>query len=309
MIQFQELLRRLSHFWEKADCIIHQGYDLEVGAGTMNPATFLRCLGPEPYRAAYVEPCRRPTDGRYGTNPNRLQHYFQYQVILKPSPLNMQDLYLDSLKAIGVDLKKHDIRFVHDDWENPTIGAWGLGWEVWMDGMEVTQYTYFQCVGGVTLKPITGELTYGIERIAMYIQNVDSIFDLQWNDQLTYGDIYHRNEVEWSHYNFEKANTSMWFRHFENFESEAKQLIAANLPIPAYDFVMKASHAFNILDARGAISVTERTGYIGRIRDLAKAIAESYVASRERSGFPLMERFPDHRPQPNHNLPRSPRVY
>lgn len=292
MTTFQELLRKLSHFWEKEGCIIHQGYDLEVGAGTMNPATFLRCLGPEPYRAAYIEPCRRPTDGRYGTNPNRLQHYFQYQVILKPSPLNMQDLYLDSLKTIGFDLKKHDIRFVHDDWENPTIGAWGLGWEVWMDGMEVTQYTYFQSVGGITLKPITGELTYGIERLAMYLQNVDSIFDLKWNDRLSYGDIYHRNEIEWSYYNFEKATTSMWFHHFEDFEKEAKQLIAADLPIPAYDFVMKASHAFNILDARGAISVSERTGYISRIRDLAKAIAECYVSSREKSNFPLLHRFP-----------------
>jgi glycyl-tRNA synthetase len=292
MITFQELLRRLSKFWEEQGCIIQQGYDLEVGAGTMNPATFLRCLGPEPYRAAYIEPCRRPTDGRYGKNPNRLQHYFQYQVILKPSPLNMQQLYIDSLKAIGVDLKKHDLRFVHDDWENPTIGAWGLGWEVWIDGMEITQYTYFQSVGGIPVSPITGELTYGIERLAMYLQNVDSIFDLKWNEHLTYGDIYHRNEVEWSHYNFEEATTDMWFRHFDDFEKEAKKLIAKNLPIPAYEFVMKSSHAFNLLDARGAISVTERTKYITRIRDLAKMIAESYIQSRKDAGFPLLKVFP-----------------
>jgi glycyl-tRNA synthetase len=292
MITFQELIRRLTQFWEENDCIIHQGYDLEMGAGTMNPATFLRCLGPEPYRAAYVEPCRRPSDGRYGENPNRVQHYFQYQVILKPSPLNMQQLYLDSLKAIGVDLSKHDIRFVHDDWENPTIGAWGLGWEVWMDGMEITQYTYFQSVGGLPLKPVTGELTYGLERIAMYLQNVDSIFDLKWNDHLNYGDIYHRNEIEFSTYNFEAANTDMWFSLFEGFEKEAKQLIGKKLPLPAYDFVMKASHSFNILDARGAISVSERTQYIGRIRDLAKMIAESYVENREAQQFPLQNKFP-----------------
>jgi glycyl-tRNA synthetase len=290
MITFQEFLSRLTAFWEKQGCIVHQGYDLEVGAGTFNPATFLRCLGPEPYRAAYVEPCRRPTDGRYGTNPNRLQHYFQYQVILKPSPPNIQDLYLQSLEALGFNLKEHDIRFVHDDWESPTLGAWGLGWEVWMDGMEITQFTYFQAVGGIELKPITGEITYGIERLAMYLQKVNSIFDLQWNEELTYGDIYHRNEVEWSHYNFEKASTAMWLKHFEDYEQEAKKLIADSLPIPAYDFVMKASHAFNLLDARGAISVTERTGYIARIRDLARQIAETYIASREKQGFPLVER-------------------
>jgi glycyl-tRNA synthetase len=291
MITFQEFLNRLTSFWEKQGCIIHQGYDLEVGAGTFNPATFLRCLGPEPYRAAYVEPCRRPTDGRYGTNPNRLQHYFQYQVILKPSPSNIQDLYLQSLEALGFNLKEHDIRFVHDDWESPTLGAWGLGWEVWMDGMEITQFTYFQAVGGVELKPITGEITYGIERLAMYLQKVNSIFDLQWNQDLTYGDIYHRNEVEWSHYNFEQASTSMWQKHFEDYEREANKLIAEHLPIPAYDFVMKASHAFNLLDARGAISVTERTGYIARIRDLARQIAETYIASREKQGYPLLKRF------------------
>lgn len=287
---FQQFLNKLSNFWEKQGCIIHQGYDLEVGAGTFNPATFLRSLGPEPYRAAYIEPSRRPTDGRYGTNPNRLQHYFQYQVILKPSPLNIQDLYLQSLETLGFNLKEHDIRFVHDDWESPTLGAWGLGWEVWMDGMEVTQFTYFQAVGGVELKPITGEITYGIERLAMYAQKVNSIFDLQWNENLTYGDIYHRNEVEWSHYNFEHSTSAMWFRHFEDYENEARHLLKHNLPIPAYDFVLKASHAFNLLDARGVISVTERTGYIARIRDLARQVAEKYIASREQQGYPLLKR-------------------
>lgn len=291
MVTFQEFLNKLTAFWEKQGCIIHQGYDLEVGAGTFNPATFLRCLGPEPYRAAYIEPCRRPADGRYGTNPNRLQHYFQFQVILKPSPDNIQELYLQSLEALGFHLKDHDIRFVHDDWESPTLGAWGLGWEVWMDGMEITQFTYFQAVGGVDLKPITGEITYGIERLAMYLQKVNSIFDLRWNENLTYGDIYRPNEIEWSHYNFEKATTSMWHRHFEDYEQEAKKLIAEQFPIPAYDFVMKASHAFNLLDARGAISVTERTGYIARIRDLARQVAETYIASREKQGFPLLQRF------------------
>ncbi len=293
MITFQDLLRRLANFWEKQGCIIHQGYDLELGAGTMNPATFLRCLGPEPYRAAYVEPCRRPSDGRYGKNPNRTQHYFQYQVIMKPTPPNMQEIYLKSLESIGIDLKKHDIRFVHDDWENPSIGAWGLGWEVWLDGMEITQFTYFQSVGGQPLMPITCELTYGTERILMYLQDVDNFFDMKWNSHLTYGDIYQRSEYEWSKYNFEDASTSMWSNHFEDFEKESKQLIKKDLPIPAYEFVMKASHAFNILDARGAISVTERTGYIGRIRDLAKAIAEIFIESRKKAGFPLTKIFPN----------------
>ncbi|MGA8163929.1 MAG: glycine--tRNA ligase [Waddliaceae bacterium] len=291
MASFQDILSRLSQFWERYGCIIHQGYDLEVGAGTMNPATFLRCLGPEPYRAAYVEPSRRPADGRYGENPNRVQHFFQYQVILKPSPLEMQDLYLDSLKAIGINLHQHDIRFVHDDWENPTIGASGLGWEVWIDGMEITQYTYFQSFATLPQHPVTGELTYGLERLAMYLQNVDSIFDVQWNGHLTYRDLYHRQEVEWSTYNFEKATVSMWLEHFNAYEKEAIQLIAQRLPIPAYEFVMKASHAFNILDARGAISVTERTGYISRMRDLARAIGESYIESRKNAGFPLLNHF------------------
>lgn len=289
MKTFQEIMRDLSHFWEKEGCIIHQGYDLEVGAGTFNPATFLRCLGPEPYKAAYVEPSRRPTDGRYGNNPNRLQHYFQYQVILKPSPPDIQSAYLRSLEAIGLRLNEHDVRFVHDDWESPTLGAWGLGWEAWIDGMEVSQITYFQAFGGFPNKPVTGEITYGLERLAMYLQKIDNCYNIQWNKDLTYGDIYHRNEVEWSTYNFEEANTEMWFRHFNDFENEAKKLIEKNLPLPAYDFVIKCSHAFNILDARGVISVTERTGYIARIRDLSKKIAECYVASRESLGFPLIK--------------------
>ncbi|MBB63591.1 MAG: glycine--tRNA ligase subunit alpha/beta [Waddliaceae bacterium] len=289
MIYFQDAIHRLNEYWQKRGCIIHQGYDLEMGAGTFNPATFLRCLGPEPYSAAYAEACRRPTDGRYGENPNRLQHYYQYQVILKPSPEKLQEYYLESLEAMGVDLSKHDIRFVHDDWESPTLGAWGLGWEVWLDGMEVTQYTYFQAVGGMTLKPITGELTYGMERLVTYLQNVDSIFDIQWNEELTYRDIYHRNEVEFSSYNFEAADTDMWFRHFDDYEREAGRLMEKGLPLPAYDFVMKASHAFNLLDARGVISVTERTGYISRIRNLSRSIAEAYCKSREEQGFPLLK--------------------
>lgn len=308
MISFQEIVRRLSLFWEQQGCVIHQGYDLEVGAGTFNPATFLRCLGPEPYRAAYIEPSRRPTDGRYGTNPNRVQHYFQFQVILKPSPLNIQDLYLKSLESIGFNLKEHDIRFVHDDWESPTLGAWGLGWEVWMDGMEVTQFTYFQAMAGIELRPITGEITYGIERLAMYLQKVDSLFDIQWNEHVTYGDIYQRNEVEWSHYNFEKASVEMWHRNFDDAEKEANRLITFDLPIPAYDFVLKASHAFNMLDARGVISPTERTGYIGRIRDLSSSIARNYIKSREAQQFPLLHRFKqkeNNRPKPDLTLPES----
>ncbi len=289
MPTFQEILRRLALFWEQQGCIIHQGYDLEMGAGTFNPATFLRALGPEPYRAAYIEPSRRPADGRYGENPNRTQHYFQYQVILKPSPPDIQELYLKSLEAIGFHLKDHDIRFVHDDWEGPTLGAWGMGWEVWLDGMEITQFTYFQSVGGQALKPITGEITYGLERVAMYLQKVDNFFDLKWNEQLTYGDLYKRNEIEWSRYNFEEASTDMWLHSFEEYEKEAKKLIEKKLPIPAFDFVLKASHAFNMLDARRYISVTERTGYIARIRALACAVAEAYVASRAEQGYPLLK--------------------
>ena len=293
MLTFQDMIQKLAAFWEKQGCLIGQGYDLEVGAGTFNPHTFLRSLGPEPYKAFYVEPSRRPTDGRYGTNPNRIQHYFQGQVILKPSPKDIQDLCLQSLEAIGFNLQEHDMRFVHDDWEAPTLGAWGLGWEVWMDGMEVTQFTYFQSVAGIPQSPVTGEVTYGLERLAMHLQKVNSIFDIQWNDQLKYGDIYKQNEVEWSHYNFEKASTEMWHRHFQDYEREAKSLAAANLPIPAYDFVIKASHAFNMLDARGVISVTERTGYIARIRDLACTVAAAYLKSRQEQGFPLLDKFID----------------
>ncbi|MBS0627081.1 MAG: glycine--tRNA ligase subunit alpha, partial [Verrucomicrobia bacterium] len=278
----------LMHFWEKQGCILQQGHDLEVGAGTFNPATFLRALGPEPYNTAYVEPSRRPTDGRYGENPNRLQLFHQFQVIMKPSPANIQELYLESLKALGLDLSCHDIRFVHDDWESPTLGAWGLGWEVWLDGMEITQFTYFQAIGSIPLNPVRVEIAYGIERLAMYIQNVDNIFDVKWNDTLTFHDISKQNEWEWSTYNFEQASTQMWFRHFDDFEQEAIKLTQKNLPVPAYDFVLKASHAFNILDARGVISVTERTGYIARIRDLARLVAVGYLKSREEKGFPLL---------------------
>ncbi len=288
MLTFQQIIHRLTQFWEQKQCVIHQGHDLEVGAGTFNPATFLRALGPEPYRTAYVEPSRRPSDGRYGENPNRIQLFHQFQVILKPSPADVQKMYLESLEALDFDLSKHDIRFVHDDWESPTLGAWGLGWEVWCDGMEVTQFTYFQSVGSVPLHPISVELTYGLERLAMFIQNKDSIFDVQWNEELTIGDISHRSEVEWSAYNFTEASTEMWMRHFEDYEQEAKHLIARHLPLPAYDFVIKASHAFNLLDARGVISVTERTGYISRIRELARLIAVEYAASREQLGFPLL---------------------
>lgn len=289
MSTFQQLILNLSQFWADQGCAIMQGYDLEVGAGTFNPSTFLRALGPEPYSAAYVEPSRRPTDGRYGDNPNRLQHYFQYQVALKPSPPNMQELYLRSLETVGLNLREHDIRFVHDDWESPTLGAWGLGWEVWSDGMEISQYTYFQAIGGIPTSPVTGELTIGLERLAMYLQKVDNVYDLRWNDTLTYGDIYHRSEVEWSQYNFEEATTEMWFRHFQDFEREAKGLLERDLPIPAYDFVIKASHAFNMLDARRYFSVTERAGYIARIRELACSAARAFIASRERLGFPLLK--------------------
>src|SRR5581483_3204460 len=290
MLTFQQIIHRLNEFWEKKKCIIHQGHDLEVGAGTFNPSTFLRALGPEPYRTAYVEPSRRPSDGRYGENPNRMQLFHQFQVVIKPSPSNIQKMYLESLEMLGLDLKKHDIRFVHDDWESPTLGAWGLGWEVWCDGMEITQFTYFQAIGSQQLKPVSVEITYGLERLAMFIQNKDSFYDMKWNDELTFRDIAHRSEVEWSTYNFEEASTSMWLRHFEDFEKEAKDLIARHLPIPAYDFVIKASHAFNMLNARGVISVTERTSYIVRIRDLARLVALEYVTSREKLGFPLLSK-------------------
>ncbi|MCH9610628.1 MAG: hypothetical protein S4CHLAM81_06540 [Chlamydiales bacterium] len=288
-MNFQEMITTLERYWAEQGCLIQQGYDLEVGAGTLNPSTFLRALGPEPYATVYVEPSRRPKDGRYGQNPNRVQFYHQMQVIIKPSPLNLQELYLGSLKAIGLDISKHDIRFVHDDWENPTIGAWGLGWEVWADGMEVTQYTYFQAVGGLPVDIVTGELTYGLERLALYLQGKDSIFDLQWDDNTLYGEIFKRNELEWSSYNFDHSNSEMWRRHFDDFESEAKEVAAKGFPIPAYDFVMKASHAFNMLDARGCISVSERAFYIGRVRALAKLAADSYVQSRTEQGHPLLK--------------------
>jgi len=287
---FQDVILKLQEYWAKKGCIIYQPYDIEVGAGTFNPATFLRCLGPEPWNSAYVEPSRRPTDGRYGENPNRMQHYYQFQVLLKPSPENIQDLYLESLEYLGIKPLEHDIRFVEDDWESPTLGAWGLGWEVWLDGMEITQFTYFQQAGGIDLKPVSGEITYGIERIAMYLQKVDSVFDLAWNENITYGDVYHRSEVEFSKYNFEYADTDMLFKLFQMYENECKQLIKKDLVLPAYDYCLKCSHTFNLLDARNAISVTERTGYITRVRQLAKMCAEKYVESRQELGFPLLKK-------------------
>ena len=286
---FQELILALQTYWANHGCIIQQPYDTEKGAGTFHPATFLRSLGPEPWNVAYVEPSRRPTDGRDGDNPNRLQHYYQFQVILKPSPMNIQELYLDSLKSFGIEPSKHDIRFVEDDWESATLGAWGLGWEVWLDGMEITQFTYFQQCGGIDLKPIPGELTYGIERIAMYIQGVDNVYDLDWGGGIKYGDVHHQTEVEFSTYNFEEADTSMMLTLFDMFEKECIRLVEKSLVFPAYDYVLKCSHAFNMLDARGAISVTERAHYIGRVRNLAKLCAEAYVAQREKMGFPLLK--------------------
>ncbi|MBW2689964.1 MAG: glycine--tRNA ligase subunit alpha [Deltaproteobacteria bacterium] len=286
---FQELIMALQNYWANHGCIIQQPYDTEKGAGTFHPATFLRALGPEPWNVAYVEPSRRPTDGRYGENPNRLQHYYQFQVLLKPSPMNIQELYLDSLKSFGIDSAKHDIRFVEDDWESPTLGAWGLGWEVWLDGMEITQFTYFQQCGGIDLKPIPGELTYGIERIAMYIQGVDNVYDLDWGGGLKYGDVHHQTEVEFSTYNFEEADTGMMLQLFDMFEKECIRLAEKELVFPAYDYVLKCSHSFNMLDARGAISVTERAHYIGRVRNLSKLCAELYVAQREKMGFPLLK--------------------
>jgi len=289
-VSFQELIMALQHYWANHGCIIQQPYDTEKGAGTFHPATFLRALGPEPWNVAYVEPSRRPTDGRYGNNPNRLQHYYQFQVLLKPSPMNIQELYLDSLKSFGIDPAKHDIRFVEDDWESPTLGAWGLGWEVWLDGMEITQFTYFQQCGGIDLKPIPGELTYGIERIAMYIQGVDNVYDLDWGGGIKYGDVHHQTEVEFSTYNFEEADTGMMLQLFDMFEKESIRLAEKALVFPAYDYVLKCSHAFNMLDARGAISVTERAHYIGRVRNLSKLCAEAYVAQREKMGFPLLKK-------------------
>jgi len=292
MLTFQQIILKLNQYWDKRGCVLMQPYDMEMGAGTFHTATFLRSIGPEPWNAAYVQPCRRPKDGRYGDNPNRLQHYYQYQVVMKPSPDDFQDIYLGSLKALGIDPKKNDIRFVEDDWESPTLGASGLGWEVWLNGMEVTQYTYFQQAGGLECKPVLGELTYGLERLAMYLQGKDSIFDLVWVDGVTYGDVYHQNEVEQSKYNFDLADTAMLFQHFGQFESEAKRLMEAQLVLPAYEMVLKCSHTFNLLDARGAISVTERAAYIGRVRVLARLVAQAYYKSRENLGFPLVKPAP-----------------
>ncbi len=285
---FQELILSLQKYWSSRGCLIQQPYDIEVGAGTFNPATFLRVLGPEPWKVAYVEPSRRPTDGRYGENPNRLQHYYQFQVIIKPSPKDIQDVYLESLRSFGIDPLDHDIRFVEDDWESPTLGAWGLGWEVWLDGMEITQFTYFQQAGGIDLRPVSVEITYGIERIAMYLQGVDSVFDLKWNEDLTYGEVHHQGEVEFSRHNFEEADVDMLLRLFSMYEEECRRLAEKGLVLPAYDYCLKCSHTFNLLDARGAISVTERTGYIGRVRNLARICAEGYVKTREEMGFPLL---------------------
>jgi len=284
---FQEVILRLQEYWHRQGCALLQPYDIEVGAGTFHTATFLRAIGPEPWKAAYVQPSRRPKDGRYGENPNRLQHYYQYQVVLKPSPEDIQELYLDSLRALGIDTAVHDIRFVEDDWESPTLGAWGLGWEVWLDGMEVTQFTYFQEVGSLACRPVLGEITYGLERLAMYLQGVENVFDLVWAPGLTYGDVYHQNEVEQSAYNFEHADIDWLFAQFAKYEAEAKRLMGLHLPLPGYEMVMKASHTFNLLDARGAISVTERAAYIGRVRALAREVAQAYHASRERLGFPM----------------------
>ncbi|RMA82137.1 glycine--tRNA ligase subunit alpha [Umboniibacter marinipuniceus] len=288
---FQGLILALQQYWAQHGCVIMQPLDMEVGAGTFHPATFLRAIGPESWNAAYVQPCRRPTDGRYGENPNRLQHYYQFQVVMKPSPDNIQELYLGSLEALGVDLTEHDIRFVEDNWESPTLGAWGLGWEVWMNGMEVTQFTYFQQVGGLECYPVLGEITYGLERIAMYLQGVDSVYDLVWTESaegvVTYGDVFLQNEVEMSTYNFEHATVETLFQHFDDYEAESAKLIEASLPLPAYECVMKASHAFNLLDARHAISVTERQRYILRVRTLARACAEAYFEARRKAGFPL----------------------
>ncbi|HEX5476436.1 MAG TPA: glycine--tRNA ligase subunit alpha [Burkholderiales bacterium] len=290
MPTFQQLILQLNAFWDRQGCVLMQPYDMEMGAGTFHTATFLRAIGPEPWKAAYVQPSRRPKDGRYGDNPNRLQHYYQYQVVLKPSPPDIQALYLESLKALGVNPREHDIRFVEDDWESPTLGAGGLGWEVWLDGMEVTQFTYFQEVGGLPCKPVLGEITYGIERLALYLQGKESIFDLVWTDGVTYGDVYHQNEVEQSRYNFELSNAGLLFEAFKSFEAEALRLVGEKCVLPAYEMVLRCSHAFNLLDARGAISVTERAAYIGRVRALARAIAQAYYDSREQLGFPMATR-------------------
>jgi glycyl-tRNA synthetase alpha chain len=287
-MNFQEVILALNRFWAQKGCVLVQPYDMEVGAGTFHPATLLKALGPEPWNVAYVQPSRRPTDGRYGDNPNRLQHYYQYQVLLKPSPYDVQKQYLDSMKVLGIDPLEHDIRFVEDDWESPTLGASGLGWEVWLDGMEITQFTYFQLAGSVELKPISVELTYGLERIAMYLQKVDNVYDLQWTEGVKYGHVHHQQEVEQSTYNFEKANVPVLFDLFNKYEAESLKQIEDGLVLPGYEYCLKCSHTFNLLDARGAISVTERTGYIARIRNLARASAEAYLAQRKAMGYPLL---------------------
>jgi len=287
MPAFQDIILTLQRFWGEQGCTLLQPYDLEVGAGTSHTATFLRSLGPEPWKAAYVQPSRRPKDGRYGENPNRMQHYYQFQVVLKPAPENILELYLASLEALGFDLKQNDIRFVEDDWENPTLGAWGLGWEVWLNGMEVTQFTYFQQVGGIDCKPITGEITYGLERLAMYLQGVENVFDLEYSPGVSYGDVFHQNEVEQSTYNFEHSDVEFLLTAFTAHERQAKHLMEQKLALPGYEQVLKAAHTFNLLDARGAISVTERAAYIGRIRNLARSVAQSYLESRARLGFPM----------------------
>lgn len=296
MLTFQQVIGKLQEYWGSQGCALLQPYDMEVGAGTSHTATFLRALGPEPWRAAYVQPSRRPKDGRYGENPNRMQHYYQYQVVLKPSPPDILDLYLGSLTAVGFDLTRNDVRFVEDDWENPTLGAWGLGWEVWLNGMEITQFTYFQEVGSIDCNPTTGEITYGLERLAMYLQGKENVFDLVWSAcqengtyrELTYGDVYHQNEVEQSAYNFEQSNIAKLFELFAFYESETKRLLEARLALPGYEMILKAAHTFNLLDARGAISVTERAGYMARIRSLSRLVAQAYVDSRRRLGFPML---------------------
>ncbi len=289
-MNFQEVILSLQKFWARKGCVLVQPYDIEVGAGTFHPATLLKVLGPEPWNVAYVQPSRRPTDGRYGENPNRLQHYYQFQVILKPSPIDVQKQYLQSLKSLGINSLEHDIRFVEDDWESPTLGASGLGWEVWLDGMEITQFTYFQMAGSIELHPVSVEITYGLERISMYLQGVDNVYDLQWNNDITYGDVYHQQEIEQSTYNFELADVDMLLDLFNKYEAEGMSIIKGKLVIPAYEYCLKCSHTFNILDARGAISVTERTGYIARIRNLARACAEQYLAQREAKGFPMLKK-------------------
>jgi glycyl-tRNA synthetase alpha chain len=288
-MKFQDIIFELNTFWAKHGCVVQQPYDMEVGAGTFHPATVLRALGPEPWRAAYPQPSRRPTDGRYGENPNRLQHYYQYQVVIKPSPSDIQELYLESLKRFGLNILEHDIRFVEDDWESPTLGASGLGWEVWLDGMEITQFTYFQQTGSIELHPITVEITYGIERIAMYLQGVESVYDIAWNDNVTYGELFHQAEVEFSTFNFEEADVEKLIHHFEACEEEAHRIVEKGLVLPAYDYCLKCSHTFNLLDARKAISVAERTRYIGRIRNIARKVAEGYVAQRKEMGHPLIK--------------------